>query len=235
MTTPGDSVTGERCVHSYAGEGRLLCNSTRVEHGTGTDIVSHEFEPAEPVPPVPEGERESRRQRGKRVREIWVAWARESPDPKPSWIAPWEDLPVMEQEVDMRIGDGLWGDGFAAGMDALGAAQNAAAERPAEGTERKDYSYGDRALDRMLGGAGTSDSDVRAEAVQVALEAQLFNTDEEERNARVFAIAQIEELVQRQRAEAVEAYLNRDYTDEAKARIDAATSEGLGELWSKPQ
>ena len=41
---------------------------------------------------------------GKLVRETWVAWASGQPDPKPSWLVPWEELDDGQREVDMRIG-----------------------------------------------------------------------------------------------------------------------------------
>jgi hypothetical protein len=41
---------------------------------------------------------------GRLVREEWVRWAREQPNPKPSWLVPWEDLSEPDREVDRRIG-----------------------------------------------------------------------------------------------------------------------------------
>jgi hypothetical protein len=41
---------------------------------------------------------------GRVVREAWVEWAKEQPDPKPSWLIPWEQLSESQREVDMRIG-----------------------------------------------------------------------------------------------------------------------------------
>jgi hypothetical protein len=61
----------------------------------------------------------SRDKKGMRVRQIWMAWAQEQPNPKPSWLMPWKDLDEPSREVDRRIGCGLWGDGFAAGLDAF--------------------------------------------------------------------------------------------------------------------
>jgi len=48
-----------------------------------------------------------REQLGRLVREIWVAWAREQPNPKPSWLKPWEELSEPDREVDRRIGEGI--------------------------------------------------------------------------------------------------------------------------------
>lgn len=45
---------------------------------------------------------------GKRVRSIWIQWAREQPNPKPSWLVPWEKLPEPDKEVDRRIGEELF-------------------------------------------------------------------------------------------------------------------------------
>ena len=42
---------------------------------------------------------------GQIVRNVWVRWAKEQPDCKPEWIAPWEDLPERIKDVDRRIGE----------------------------------------------------------------------------------------------------------------------------------
>jgi hypothetical protein len=34
----------------------------------------------------------AREMRGRIVRDAWISWAREQPDPKPSWLAPWAFL-----------------------------------------------------------------------------------------------------------------------------------------------
>ena len=47
---------------------------------------------------------------GRRVREIWIVWAREQPNPKASWLVPYDDLTEPEKEVDRRIGAAIWGD-----------------------------------------------------------------------------------------------------------------------------
>lgn len=48
-----------------------------------------------------------REELGRLVRETWLSWAEEQPDPKPSWLLPWEMLTPAEQEVDMRIGEAV--------------------------------------------------------------------------------------------------------------------------------
>ena len=46
----------------------------------------------------------SREELGRLVREVWVACAREHPDPKPSWLAGWDELDEWDRETDRRIG-----------------------------------------------------------------------------------------------------------------------------------
>lgn len=41
---------------------------------------------------------------GRLVRGVWVRWAKEQPDPKPSWLAGWDSLGEGQREVDIRIG-----------------------------------------------------------------------------------------------------------------------------------
>jgi len=63
--------------------------------------VIPDFEPTMVVEGIP---REDDELLGRAVRRIWVGWAREQPDAKPSWLVPWEDLPERDREVDVRIG-----------------------------------------------------------------------------------------------------------------------------------
>ena len=47
---------------------------------------------------------ESDRERGGRVvREAWIKWARTQPNPKPSWLVPWEGLSEPDKEADRQI------------------------------------------------------------------------------------------------------------------------------------
>ena len=50
---------------------------------------------------------------GRLVRETWVAWAREQPDPKPSWLVPWELLDEQSREADRCIGEDAAAEGQA--------------------------------------------------------------------------------------------------------------------------
>jgi hypothetical protein len=52
-----------------------------------------------------------REDKGKLVRAVWVNWALQQPDVKPSWTAPWEELPEPGREVDRLIGERLYAAG----------------------------------------------------------------------------------------------------------------------------
>lgn len=56
---------------------------------------------------------------GRRVREVWIAWAERQPNPKPSWLVPYDDLSEADKEADRCIGSALWGDGFADGTNTM--------------------------------------------------------------------------------------------------------------------
>ena len=45
---------------------------------------------------------------GSIVREVWDAWARQQPNPKPSWLTPWAKLSEPDKEVDRQIGETLF-------------------------------------------------------------------------------------------------------------------------------
>lgn len=44
---------------------------------------------------------------GRVVREAWVKWALEQPNPKASWLTPYDDLPESDKEADRRIGEAV--------------------------------------------------------------------------------------------------------------------------------
>ena len=69
---------------------------------------------------------------GKKVREVWITWAREQPDPKPSWLLPWDRLSPADRDVDTRIGTRLANIGRCRYVDiGSGAHQKQLAERDA--------------------------------------------------------------------------------------------------------
>lgn len=59
---------------------------------------------------------------GRLVREVWIAWAKEQPNPKASWLVEWEGLSEPDKEVDRRIGERLAREGMALAMREAGAA-----------------------------------------------------------------------------------------------------------------
>jgi Lar family restriction alleviation protein len=44
---------------------------------------------------------------GRMVREAWVRWALTQPNPKPSWLAPYDDLDERDKEADRQIGEAI--------------------------------------------------------------------------------------------------------------------------------
>ncbi len=46
-----------------------------------------------------------REQLGRMVREAWVDWARTQPNPKPSWLVPYDELSEPDKEADRQIGE----------------------------------------------------------------------------------------------------------------------------------
>lgn len=44
---------------------------------------------------------------GRMVREAWVRWAKTQPAPKPSWLAPYEELAEPDKEADRQIGEAI--------------------------------------------------------------------------------------------------------------------------------
>lgn len=66
---------------------------------------------------LPEIDQIDREELGRVVREVWMEWAREQPDPKPSWLTPWDGLSEPDREVDRRIGEALFNEGWAAGWN----------------------------------------------------------------------------------------------------------------------
>jgi len=45
---------------------------------------------------------------GRLVRELWVSWAEQQPNPKPSWLAPYDELSEADKEADRVIGYGMF-------------------------------------------------------------------------------------------------------------------------------
>jgi hypothetical protein len=48
-----------------------------------------------------------RDQLGRFVREAWMRWAQTQPNPKPSWLVPYDDLAEPDKEADRQIGEAV--------------------------------------------------------------------------------------------------------------------------------
>lgn len=48
-----------------------------------------------------------RDQLGRFVREAWVRWAEAQPNPKPTWLEPYDALPEPDREADRQIGEAV--------------------------------------------------------------------------------------------------------------------------------
>lgn len=44
---------------------------------------------------------------GRVVRKAWIEWAKQQPNPKPSWLVPYEELDEPDKEADRFIGERL--------------------------------------------------------------------------------------------------------------------------------
>jgi len=44
---------------------------------------------------------------GRVVREAWVKWAQQQPNPKPSWLVPYDELSEPDKEADRQIGEAV--------------------------------------------------------------------------------------------------------------------------------
>lgn len=47
---------------------------------------------------------------GKIVRDAWIRWAGDQPNPKPSWLVPYDDLSESDKEADRQIAEAVLGD-----------------------------------------------------------------------------------------------------------------------------
>lgn len=104
---------------------------------------------------------------GRTLREVWVAWAREQPDAKPSWLVPWEQLDEAHKEVDRRMAEALYELGAlgSKGMVAFIRSQMQRimrerldwAEKCCEARTQADHAI-DVAVQKLIAGEGPSDA-----------------------------------------------------------------------------
>ena len=71
------------------------------------DAARAEIERRQAALAVRSSPRPDREALGQLVRAVWIAWEQEQPNPKPSWLVPWEGLAEPDREVDRRIGERL--------------------------------------------------------------------------------------------------------------------------------
>lgn len=118
---------------------------------------------------------------GRLVREAWVRWAQTQPDPKPSWLVPYDELSEPDKEADRQIGETmfLWSKIHIDGAAALAGSVPGKAEGGAkpfitkEWLERKVALEGDSDPTtgrRLTGTVNLTDIDV-AEFERLAVEA----------------------------------------------------------------
>lgn len=74
---------------------------------------------------------ELRERLGRRVREVWIKWAERQPNPKPSWLVPYDELPPEDQDADECIGMAIWADCVDSLQSELGELETLRAERDA--------------------------------------------------------------------------------------------------------
>ena len=44
---------------------------------------------------------------GRIVREAWIVWAKTQPNPKESWLVPYDNLSESDKEADRQIGEAV--------------------------------------------------------------------------------------------------------------------------------
>jgi hypothetical protein len=88
-----DALTMARAgfPHGACPDGFADCNAARViaEAVAIPEVLSREF-------------------LGRAVREQWVRWAKSQPSPKPSWLAPYDELSEADKEADRQIGEHIY-------------------------------------------------------------------------------------------------------------------------------
>jgi cell division protein FtsL len=104
----GDALA--RCWNDHSGTvGGAACRDALL--GVARHVLGLDTPPSDREARHPEPGRIHREMLGREVRAEWVAWAKEQPSPKASWLVPWEGLSEPDKEVDRRIGVRLYNIG----------------------------------------------------------------------------------------------------------------------------
>jgi hypothetical protein len=98
MTTDRDRV--EAALDAWFSEGNWRSRNVRYR-----ELMSQALAAADVLAPPPMTNRDYG---GRLVREAWVRWALTQPDPKPSWLVPYEELSEPDKEADRQIAEALW-------------------------------------------------------------------------------------------------------------------------------
>ena len=104
----------EKAVDAYfknSGQSTLDPKAFTIALATYLDVVATEAPTSDPAPagwrdgnkPLPF----DRETLGRMVREAWVRWAQTQPAPKPSWLAPYDELTEADKEADRQIGESI--------------------------------------------------------------------------------------------------------------------------------
>lgn len=117
VTQPGERVLQRRpfrwkldgeivpnAYESFAVEIVLADHKLEVVHKFNDDLFVVRDLPVE-NPPRTAAQIARREILGQLVRKAWVAWAERQPNPKLSWLDPWEKLSEPDREVDRLIGE----------------------------------------------------------------------------------------------------------------------------------
>jgi len=90
-------------LDSYTPEHIDATCSMRNNLGTRLASFRQQHEEARATPPA-EDSGHTADTLGRIVRDAWVAWAKRQPDPKPSWLIPWDECDEQTKDADRWIG-----------------------------------------------------------------------------------------------------------------------------------
>ena len=79
------------------------------------------------------------------VRMVWIEWAKEQPQTKPSWLVPYKELPEPLKEVDRRIAEKVREVAYPRWDEAISDAEQAAYERAAKVARKRAQRHADAA------------------------------------------------------------------------------------------
>jgi len=81
------------------------CEAKNVPDGVVQSAMQNVIRPLLVATRYPKGKRLDRDVLGRIVRSAWIEWAGQQPDPKSSWLVPYEELDEADKEADRLIGE----------------------------------------------------------------------------------------------------------------------------------